>query len=161
MKVARVLKILHEMSAIGVGGSLASCLVLTWKAPAESLAAFAAGRQDIALMAKYLFMPSLALVLISGLLSIAATAAFQNAGWAWVKALLGISVFEGGLSIVGESGRRAAEWSAMVTAGQADASQMAPLLHAERSALWLLLIVSAVNVLLAVWRPKLFRGINA
>jgi hypothetical protein len=42
-------------------------------------------------------VPSLALVLISGLVSMIVHTPFQNAGWVWLKALLGFPLFVGTL----------------------------------------------------------------
>jgi hypothetical protein len=163
----RVLKVLHELGAIGVMGSLAACIVLIATAPTQSPVAYAAVRQGIAALAKWLLVPSLALMLVSGLLAIAINKAYHEAGWAWVKALLGIGMFEGTLLTVGGSARRAAELSAIAAtglgpdgrgpAGQADAAELARILRTEWGGLWLLLGLCFVNVVLAVWRPRLGR----
>jgi hypothetical protein len=153
----RLLKILHEIGAIGVGGSLATCLVLGLKGPTEPLLAYAAVRQAIYAIAQWLLLPSLGLVVTSGLLAIAANRAHHNAAWAWVKALLGLSMFEGTLLTINASARRAEELSALAVSGQGDAAQLAELLRTERGGLWLLLALSLVNIWLAVWRPRLYR----
>jgi hypothetical protein len=146
----RTLKALHEIAAIGGAGGLAACLVIGATANAASPADFAAARQAIAAIARYLLLPSLAVVLVTGLLAIAATRAFHDAGWAWVKALLGLSVFEATLVTIGASTRQAE-----LAAAGADPSLLASLLHSERNTLWLLLGLSVANVVLAVWRPRL------
>ena len=153
----RLLKALHEVGAIGVMGSLAAWIVLIATAPHDSLIAYAATRRDIAAIAQWLLVPSLALVLISGLLAIAATSAYKDAGWAWLKALLGISLFEGTLLTVGAGARRAAEVSALAVSGHGDADQLHDILKAEWGTLWVLLAISLVNIVLAVWRPRLMR----
>jgi hypothetical protein len=155
----RSLKFLHELGAVGVLGSLVACLVLIATAPKQSWVAYSAARQGIAAIARYLLVPSLALVLISGLLAIAANRSYANAAWAWVKALLGISMFEGTLITVGAGARRAAELSAAAAAGHGDAAELAAVLHSEWGSLWLLVAVAVINIVLAVWRPRLFRGI--
>ena len=104
----RLIKISHEIGAIGAMGSFAACLVLVIKGPAQPLVAYAAIRQAIAAISQWLLLPSLALVLVSGLLSIAATRAFHNAAWAWVKALLGVS-----LPYLFPTGRRAMTGAAL------------------------------------------------
>jgi len=96
----RSLKALHQISAIGGGDGLAACLVIGLTANTASPAEFAAARQAIA---RYVLVPSLAVVLMTGMLAIAATRAYHDAGWAWVKALLGLSVFEATLLTVGAS----------------------------------------------------------
>ncbi|MEO8523138.1 MAG: hypothetical protein ABI460_00315 [Caldimonas sp.] len=144
----RGLKALHEIAAILGGGGLAACLVIGLTADAASPAEFAVARQAIAAIARYVLVPSLAVVLVTGMLAIAATRAFHDAGWAWVKALLGLSVFEATLVTVGASTRQA-ELAA------ADPGLLASMLHSERNTLWLLLALTAANVVLAVWRPRL------
>ena len=138
-------------------GSFAACLVLLLKGPTQPLVAYAAVRQAIAAITQWLLLPSLAIVLLSGLLAIAATSAFHNAAWAWAKALLGLSMFEGTLVTVNSTARRAAELAAMAVKGQGDPVQLAQVLRTEWGGLWVLLALSLVNILLAVWRPRLFR----
>ncbi len=146
----RSLKALHEMAAIGVGGGLAACLIIGATAHAASPAEFAAARQAIAAVSRYLLVPSLAVVLVTGLLAIAATRAFHDAGWAWVKALLGVVVFEATLMTVAATGQQAE-----LAASGTDPGLLASLLHSERNTLWLLVTLSVANVVLAVWRPRL------
>jgi hypothetical protein len=152
-----LIKILHEIGSAGVMGAFAACLVLVARGPAQPLVAYAAVRQSIAAISQWLLLPSLALVLVSGLMSIAVTRAFHNAAWAWIKALLGISVFEGTLVTINASARRAAELATLAANGQGDAAQLAQVLRTERGGLWLLLALSVANIVLAVWRPRLYR----
>ena len=146
-----VAKVLHEVSAIGFGGGLAACLLINLMADRSSPAAFAAARQAFAAIANYLLVPSMAVVVVSGLLAIAATRGYIDAGWAWLKALLGITVFEATLMVVG-SGSRHAE---LLAAATADPAGLATLLRSERNTLLLLIALCVVNVVLAVWRPRL------
>lgn len=143
-------KALHEIASIGFGGGLAACLVINLMANRASPAAFAAARQAFAAIAQFLLIPSMAVLVLSGLIALVATRAYQDAGWAWVKALLGLSVFEATLLIVG-SGRKQAE----LAVAAADPALLDTLLRSERNTLWLLIGLSVVNVLLAVWRPRL------
>jgi len=153
----RVLKMLHEIGAIGVVGAYAACIVLTVKTSSHSLVAFAAIREGVAAIAQWLLMPSLAIVLISGLLSIAVTPAYHNAGWAWFKALLGISLFEGTLLTVIATARQAADLAAAAVSGQGDPAKLAEALHTQWGGLWIMLVLSLANIVLAVWRPRFGR----
>jgi hypothetical protein len=155
--LAKSLKSLHEIGAIGTLGSLAACIVLLATAPATSAVAFAAVLQGIASISKWLLVPSLVMVLISGLLAIAVNEAYKSAAWAWVKALLGLGTFEGTLLTVGSSARHAAELSALAASGQGDPAQLAQLLRTEWGGLWILAALALVNIALAVWRPRLYR----
>jgi len=152
----KLVKVLHEIGAVGVLGAFAASLVLIATAPGpDALLAYAASRQGIAAIARWLLVPSLALVLVSGLLAMLANDAYIDAGWAWIKALLGLSMFEGALVTVAASARHAAELSALAAAGHADAALLAQVLRTERGGLWLLLLLALANIVLAVWRPRL------
>jgi hypothetical protein len=155
--LGKSLKALHEIGAIGSVGGFAASIVLLATAPTTSPLAFAAVLQGIASISKWLLVPSLAIVLISGLLAIAATEAYKNAAWAWVKALLGIGTFEGTLITVGSSARRAAELSALAVSGRGDPAQLAQVLRTEWGGLWILSALALINIGLAVWRPRLYR----
>ena len=143
-------KALHEIASIGFGGALAACLVINLVANRASSEQFAAARKAFAAIAQYVLLPSMGIVVVSGPFALAATRAYMNAGWAWVKALPGLSVFEATLLIVG-SGQRQAE----LTAAATDTALLDTLLRSERNTLWLLIVVSVANVVLAVWRPRL------
>lgn len=143
-------KALHEIASIGFGGGLAACLVVNLAANRASAAEFAAARRAFAAIAQYVLIPSMAIVVVSGLIALAATRSYQSAGWAWVKALLGLAVFQATLLIVGSS-RKQAE----LAAAAADPTLLDALLRSERNTLWLLIALGIVNVVLAVWRPRL------
>jgi hypothetical protein len=155
--LGKLLKTLHEIGAIGTMGSFAACIVLLATAPATSPVAYAAVLQGIASITQRLLVPSLAIVLISGLLAIAANDAYKSAAWAWAKALLGIGTFEGALLTVGASARHAAELAALAASGHGDAIELARVLHTEWGGLWILSALALANIVLAVWRPRLYR----
>jgi uncharacterized membrane protein len=150
----RSLKILHTLGAVGTLGALAACLVLVMTAPREPLTAYAAVRVGIATIARFLLVPSLMLVLLSGLLSLAANTAYLDAGWAWVKALLGVTMFEGTLLSVAGSARRAAELAALAASGSPDPVALAEAVRTERGGLWLMIALSVANIVLGIWRPR-------
>ena len=74
----RLLKILHTLGAVGTLGALAACIVVSARGAQEPLAAFAATRVAIAVIAKWLLVPSLGLVLTSGLLALIAHRAYMR-----------------------------------------------------------------------------------
>ncbi len=143
-------KTLHDIASIGFGGALAACLVINLLARRASPEEFSAMRHAFSVIAQYLLIPSMAVVVVSGLIALVATRAYMDAGWAWVKALLGLSVFEATLVTVGASSRQAE-----LAAAGADPALLASLLHSERNTIWLLLALTVANVVLAVWRPRL------
>jgi hypothetical protein len=152
----RLIKFLHTLGAIGLMGAMA-CLVilLLWLPPTSALDTYATHRASMAAITKWLFMPSLGATLISGLIAIAATPGFHNAGWAWAKAVSGIILFEGGLVSVMGPMQHEAELAAKVQAGQAAITNLGQNLRPEEMTLWILLAVSTANVILGIWRPKL------
>jgi uncharacterized membrane protein len=154
-----VLKFLHTMGAIGMMGAMAALgVMLLYAPPATALAEYAALRTATGAVATWVFMPSLGVTLIAGLLAIAASPAFHNAGWAWVKAASGILLFESGFVGVLGPMQREAEDSAKALAGTFDPALLGASLGAEKMTIWILLAVSVANVVLGVWRPRLVRG---
>ena len=143
-------KALHEIASIGFGGGLAACLVINRVANRASPAEFAAARHAFSAITQYLLLPSMAIVVMSGLIALMATRAYMDASWAWLKALLGLSVFEATLMIVGSSHKQAE-----LIAAAADPALLDALLRSERNTICLLIALTAANVVLAVWRPRL------
>lgn len=157
----RAFKILHEVGSAGVIGAFATLLVLviTAPSPTESLSAYATTRLQIATVSKWVLTPSLLAVLVSGLGAMALNPGYHDAGWAWLKALTGLAMFEGTLLTVDASARRAAEWaSAALQSGVIDLATLEPLLRRERGGLWALLAIALANVVLGVWRPRFRRA---
>lgn len=151
----KLLKFLHLVASAGLLGGLATYLVLAMLAPGENPAEFAAIRRGIHLLAEWVILPSLLLALVSGLLSIAVHRPFMNLGWPWLKALLGLAMFEGTLLAVQSNARRGAELATKALAGDGDPALLAELLRHERSGVWMIVALSVANILLGVWRPRL------
>ena len=151
----RLLKFLHTMSAIGITGGLAAYMLVLANAPEiDSLEAHAALRHSLAMVSKWLILPSMLVVVLSGLLAIAAHFPFAEAPWVWAKALAGILVFEATLMSIDGPAQRAAEISANAVAGEVDPAQLASLMQDEWGAWWILLALFTANVVLAIWRPR-------
>jgi hypothetical protein len=155
MSVRRALKILHEVASAGIIGALAVHIVLLVAARPMGPVEYAAIRQGIDLVARWVLLPSLALVLLSGLLAMAVHSPFHNAGWAWLKAATGVLMLEGTLGAINATARDAALLAAKVARGEADGSAMADVLRHEWGGLWVILGLSLGNVVLGVWRPRL------
>ena len=148
----RLLKFLHTMGAIGFMGALACLVVLATDCRRRtSLASYTLIRGAMASIATWIVLPSFGLTLVPGLLSIAVTRAFHNAGWAWMKAATGILIFAGGLHALAPI-QEEAHLSAEALAGRLDPvgalGRVSRRAHDALGALF----VSAANVALGVWR---------
>jgi hypothetical protein len=152
------MKFMHTMGAIGMMGAMACFLVLLAFTPAPaSLSEYALMRGAMGGIATWIFLPSLALTLVAGLLAMAVNRGFHNAGWAWVKLFSGVLVFEWGFAAVQGPMQEEAELSARALAHEVDPATLAASFDAEWKSLWILLAIATVNVILGIWRPRLTR----
>ena len=153
----RVIKILHEIGSSGMLGALLAHGALRGAATVSDPSAYAAVRHGIDLVARFVLVPSLAVVLMTGLVAIAIHPPFHDTGWVWIKALLGVSVFEATLGGIVSPAHRAAELSASLAIGEGDVAAIRAELAHEWVRLGILVFLIFVNVVLSVWRPKLTR----
>src|SRR5215475_4266369 len=154
----RLMKFLHTMGATGLMGALACLLVLLAFTPAPaSLSEYALMRAAVGGIATWIFLPSLGLTLVAGLLAIGINRAYHSAGWAWAKLASGVIVFEWGFTAIMGPMQQEAELSAQALAHEVDPANLAASLGPEWKSLWLMLVIATVNVILGVWRPRLTR----
>ena len=154
----KFLKLLHTLGGIGLTGALfVQMLMLQNMPPVDSLQAYAAARGQMGLVAQYVLFPALAMVLDSGLLSMAWTDAFHGAGWVWAKLALGIVVFEGTLIAIQGPAKREAALAAAALLGEVDPAQLGLTASAEWKSALVVLGVAIANVVLGVYRPKFSR----
>jgi uncharacterized membrane protein len=151
----KTLKFLHTLAGSGLIGALAGYAILLAYAPQTTPQDYADVRQTILLLCNYLLLPSLAVVLVSGLLAMAAHKPFLDQRWVWVKALFGISMFEGTLIIIQGRANQAAKVAADIAAGRADQATLVPVIATEWGGLIVISLIAIGNIVLAVWRPKL------
>ncbi len=156
----RFLKFLHTLGAAGFMGAMAAMAVVVILAPTSAGAAgFVPLLGAMAKIAAWIIGPSMVLTVISGLLSMAATAAFMDAGWVWAKAATGILVLEGGLHVLGPI-QEEAKRGAGALAASADPAGVQRLFTSELDTLGVLLAVSVANIVLGVWRPRFRKAPN-
>lgn len=156
----KTLKILHSIASCGLIGGLGCYMILLVVAPQETPAAYADLRQSIAAISNYLLLPSLALALVSGLLSMAVHTPFLDKRWAWLKAALGILMFKGVLTIIGAKADQAAALSRRIAEGEPAAPLLDAAIAHEWSTLLVIMALSVANVVLGVWRPRLGRRVE-
>ena len=156
--VRRSLKFLHTLGAVGLMGGMAALALALVVAPGvDGGAGSVLLMQAMAKIAAWLLMPSMTLTVTAGLLAIAVNPALHEAGWAWAKAATGILIFEGALHVIGPI-QEAAKRGAGVLDSAGDPAALARLVASERNTLWVLLAVSAANIAVGIWRPRLGSG---
>jgi len=153
----KTLKILHTLAACGLIGGLGCYMILLVVAPQGSLEAYAELRQSILAISNYVLLPSLALALVSGLMSMMAHPPFLDRGWVWIKAVSGILMFKGVLTIVSAKADHAATVSRKIAEGELPADALQSLLVYEWWTLVVVMAIAAANVVIGVWRPRLIR----
>jgi uncharacterized membrane protein len=152
----KTVKVLHTVAAGGLVGGLVAYMLLLLSPP-ETPAAYADLRANIAIVANYLLLPSLALALVSGLLSMMVHKPFMEKGWVWLKAGLGILMFKGVLTIVSAKADHAATVARRIAAGEADPGALDRLVALEWWTLVVVLAITVANYVLGVWRPNSLR----
>ncbi len=158
MDMKKATKLLHTLGGIGLTGAIVTHIILLSIAPEPtSLVAYAAIREAAAVLSRWLLLPSLTLVLISGLWSMAVHPPFRDTGWVLAKLLLGLSIFEGSLVSIQGPAERAARQAAAALAGEIDPATLPGPMDDEWGALWVVLSIALANVVLGVWRPRFSR----
>ena len=154
----RTVKFLHTFTGLGLVGGLAAYMLVLWAGPpVPSLSEYAAMRTSLAAVSKWLILPSMLGVVVSGLIAMALNFSYMEAPWAWLKLLSGVLVFEGSLGGIDGPAQATALLSAQALAGEVDAATLAAGIKDEWIAFWTLLFLSAANIALATWRPKFKR----
>lgn len=127
----KALKFLHTAASAGIVGALLGYIVILAYTPQGTPVAYADMRATISALCDYLLLPSLAVALVTGLLSMAAHQPFQEMRWVWVKALLGLLMFEATLAIINAKATTAAALSKKIAAGEAETGALQAALSTE------------------------------
>jgi hypothetical protein len=161
LDLRRVLKIFHEISSAGVIGAITANMVLLSVASMSNMAEYVVVRRGMDGIARYVLLPSLGVVLFTGVLAIAVHRPFHGAGWAWLKAVFGVSMLEGTLGAVNATAREGLVIAEQIASGKADAAAMNDVLRHEWGGMWVVLALSIFNIVIGVWRPKFKRTAKA
>jgi hypothetical protein len=148
----KTLKVLHLLAASGFIGAFCVALTAVFDAP-ESAQSAAAVHQLLALAVRWIVLPSLAVLALTGLLAIAVHRPFIDAGWVWIKALVGMTaagvVLINALSALDQAAAAAA-------ASGAPIGVLEPLLRSERMSFAINLALAGLATVLGVWRTQNF-----
>ncbi len=153
----RAVKFLHTVASGGMIGAFLGYLVILAFSPQGNPQALAVMRETISALCSYLLLPSLAVALVSGLLSMVVHKPFMEHRWVWAKAVLGLSLFEATLAVIHAKAASASEEAVKIAAGGGDPAALASVVANEWMTLYALLALCAAQVALGVWRPRLGR----
>lgn len=150
-----VMKIVHLLALAGFAGGLAAALLLAGYADDAPPSLLAALRTAIASLGEALVVPSLVLMIVSGMLLVVARPQLVGARWLWAKAVLTVAVAAVALGIVQPALTRAAGLAAEGALGTPAPAEMLQAFTAERAGGAASLLLVVLTVALAVWRPRL------
>jgi hypothetical protein len=153
----RFVKILHTLGAIGLMGGLAGFVLLSARAQPTAQAALAV-RASLEGLFVWGLVPSMLLCVLSGFLSMGLHRPFRDALWAGLKGVSGLSVLELTLHLQSQA-REATALAAEALGGHAEPLAWEGLRHTEVVLGWVLLLLTLLNIVLGVWRPR-FRFIH-
>ena len=151
----KVLKFCHHLSSCGMAAGLIGYAFLLLKAPQSTPAEVATLRAMIAQLANYAIVPSLGLALVSGLLAIVVHRPFQDLRWVWVKALIGMVLFESTLAIIQSKANDGAVIAAAIAEGKGAREDLQLILSTEWTALCAISALVVASIAIGTWRPAL------
>ncbi|MDZ7651884.1 MAG: hypothetical protein U5L03_04675 [Burkholderiaceae bacterium] len=155
----RSLKFVHTVATATLVGALVLQLLMAWRytpgvATGDALAIGA--RQVMVDVSRWVLVPSLVVVVVSGLLLMGLNKTFGSAGWVWIKAMIGLLLVKGVISINDPAARDiAALVSQGAIAANAEAlAELARLARMEWLGGWLALVLAIAGIGFGVWRPR-------
>lgn len=156
------MKFLHTLGAFGVAGGMAAFMLVLYSGPEiGATEEYASLRHGLDMLAGWIILPSVLLVLVSGLMSMAVHFPFQNMGWVWLKAATGLLIIEASLASIDAPAAAAARAAEKALAGSINEIELAALVQDKWVAWWIVLLLSVANVVLAIWRPRFVRRSRA
>ncbi len=155
MNLRRYLKLAHTLGAFGMAGGIAAFMLLLANGPEPGATAeYLALREGLYTISRSLVLPSMALIFLSGVLSMAVHFPFQNALWVWLKLGAGFLIFESMLATLDAPARRAVAATKQALAGEMNEPELVASITEPWGAWWVILILAGLNVVLAIWRPR-------
>ena len=152
----RFLKLLHLIGSAGYFAGIAAYLLFLEVAPdMADIHSYHQHRETIYNLSAWIIMPSMILVILSGLLSIAVHRPFHSKGWVWVKALTGILILEASLSSIDMPAKKGLDVATQLLEGTLENLPPTSNFYDHPTGLWTLLILSLANIILGVWRPRI------
>lgn len=153
-----VVKLLHFAGLVGLAGGIMVALVLASAIDETSPSGAATVHAAIALVGSAVVVPSLIMVLVSGMLLVVARPQLISARWVWLKAALGVVVGAVVLLALQPAFRAAAVMSAGGALGERAIVPLATVVAREYGAAYATLALLLAAGVVAIWRPRLGRA---
>ncbi len=154
----RPLKFIHTVATAALVGALALQLVIAFRYNpllATDDATALGARAVMAEVTRWVMGPSLVVCVVSGLLLMGLNRTFASAGWVWAKALLGLMLVKGVITIQDPAVHELYALAMQGIAGKADAlAELARLARMEWLGGWLALTLAVAAIAFGVWRPR-------
>lgn len=152
--MARLFRFLHVIATIGLVGSLAALLAMVTGASRLPADQVVVTHQALAWTLCRVTLPSVALLWLTGLLSIAVRTAFLEMGWVWAKLILGMAM-TGIVFIVLWPGSDAVTERAAQSATANLRALFSP--GFDREIVWtsVAIFLGAAATAFGIWRPRL------
>ena len=154
MLMRKFSKIVHSIASAGLIGGIGCYLVLIAVAVPESADGYLQMQNSILLVTNWVIVPSLIIALFTGLVSMVVHDPFQDKGWVWLKAGLGVIMFQSLMVSITGRAKEGASIARDVAAGEVSPSVIEAAYSGEWYTLWFIMAVSIANVVLGVWRPR-------
>jgi uncharacterized membrane protein len=150
-----LMKVLHLASVAAFGGALLVTLFLADDVKQVQPGGFAAVRQAIASIGETIVLPSLIVLLLTGILLLVARPMLIGARWVWAKAAIGLAIGALAIFVVQPATRIAAAIATEAAIGTPGLVPLQRALDAEQFGVSVNLALLLAAVTLAVWRPRL------
>ncbi len=155
----KLLKLLHLVGVAGFLGAVVVAMLLSLLGPQTSAEAQAFTRAAIVLVSSYIALPSLLLVLASGMMLVIKQPLYFPAHWVWAKAAIGVLILPLALMLWAPAIERAAAFARSGAFGTPVLGGQEAAVRIERIGGGALILFSLTAMALATWRPRfIIRG---
>lgn len=154
-----LVKLLHFAGLVGLAGGIVVALVLADTIDVTSPSGTATVHAAIALVGSAVIVPSMLLVLVSGMLLVVARPQLISARWVWLKAALGVITGGVVLFALQPAFRAAAAIAAGGALGERPMGPLTSVVQVEHTAAWASLALVVFAMAVAIWRPRLGRAV--
>jgi hypothetical protein len=153
----RLVKLLHYLGLVGIAGGIVVSLLLVDTIDATSPSGAASMRTAIGLIASAVVVPSLVVLLLTGMLLVVARPHLIGARWVWAKAALGLTLGGVVLLALQPAVLAAAAMARDGALGERAIGSLQDVVAREHTAAIAALAIIVISMIVAIWRPRFGR----